>query len=206
MTGHKTKNFCKKGEKMQKLNTLKLEIAGLQEQIAALTSHTGELQKKRNEIVERVSEIDSKIKVTEKAQNKAVTRFARGEITEDSLDEYQSTLFSLNGKKKSLASAIEIIDKDFTDANKGLEPLQDLLKRKTQSAWELVRDIELAKASKLIRRAFYAGKRAGAGYMSRSGNPAGFVEEHVYGAAFHGVSDASLNEETQELVSENQLT
>jgi chromosome segregation ATPase len=191
---------------MEQLDTLKKEIAEVKNQISIVNGNIETLQKKHGEIAGKLSKIDAEVSAVEEKQKAAITRFARGEISEDDLDEFQVQLFTLKGKKKSFAGAIAVIDKDLEEARKTLEPSKDLLKRKTESAWRLVRDLELSKAAVFLRRAFVANGKSGASSGSKSGSTTGFCEHLVYDATFIGIDpEVVFRQATEDLSEEHQI-
>jgi hypothetical protein len=144
-----------------------------------------QLNVKHTEMSAKLADIDAALNVAEKEQQEAVVRYARGEITEEQLENYPVNISSLKEKRSVTAAALDVVEKDIAAAKVREKEISEQIRGQEAAAWRMIGEIELAKAAMFLRRAFAAFDKGGACPMA---DPVmrkkEFLRRQVYEATF----------------------
>jgi chromosome segregation ATPase len=148
-------------DRMVEFKGLKKELS---KEASALKEIDGEIERLNQKKVEfsgKLAALAADKTNAEKEQDGAVTRYAHGEITEEALDGYREAILSLEGKRKNMAAALVVVEKDLAAALERRKTCEEKQRDMDKQLWRLITDIEAAKLIPHLRRAFAAFKRAG---------------------------------------------
>jgi len=141
---------------MEELRKAQLAVTKEQAVLDEIGREVASIEKKHDEVSVKLSEVAGILLALEGDLDLAITQFARGEIGEDKLDELQTKVPQLQGKKKSFAAALEVIAADLTVARNREGAAENVCRARIQLLWKEVSRIELAKAAPFLRRAYAA--------------------------------------------------
>jgi chromosome segregation ATPase len=165
---------------MIKFAELKAEIDEQKARLEETEERITKLKNRRSEISAKIADLDAARSGVDSEQKKAVARFARDEIPEESLDKVQAELLTLDSRRKAFIDAIDVVDSDLAAAEAAFTQIKGLLKNKEETAWRIIADAELEKAASTLHRAFVASNKG----QSFAANPGDFLKKYVYDAVF----------------------
>lgn len=176
---------------MEQLEKIKMEITNEKQNLKKVEENIKQLELKRGEVSEKLSQFNADLTLAETKQKSSVTMYARGEISEDILDSTQDKVSLLSGKRNSFTAVLAVVDADILAAEQKKKEVLDQLKRREEFAWSLIVKNELSKAGVILRRAYAAKHKTGGLY---TGSDQNFIKDDVYEATFFGFAKETYNE------------
>lgn len=159
---------------------LKMEIDEQKLLLKETEGRITKLKQRRGDISAKIADMDITKSEVERKQKNAVAQFARDEITEESLNEFQAELSVLDGRRKAFVDAIDVVNADLAAAESVFAQTEELLNNKERSAWILISTAELAKVASTLHRAYVAKRKS----QTLNGGPMDFLRDCVYDATF----------------------
>jgi predicted nucleic acid-binding Zn-ribbon protein len=142
------------------LKALKKEIKADKETLLLHDEELRRLCDKKAEFQGKLTNIGTKITKAESDCTAAVSRYARGEITESELDGLQENLAQLQRKKLNITGALDVVEKDESAIVDKKNELRKTLKEKERRAWSCIYKIEIQNIAGPIGRAYVALDKA----------------------------------------------
>lgn len=145
----------------KKLDEMMHQISTKRSALAEVNSKIAEHELGQRNLTEKIEEVDKTSLALEEKKQSIITGFARGQAKDTAFNQVQSEMTLLAGKKESFIAALGQIETNLALANEESRELRLELSSSEGTAWGAISEIELAKAGRLIRRAFVAKSSSG---------------------------------------------
>lgn len=141
------------------LKTLKNEIKNHKDTLMELAAKHAKYHKKRDDFRKKLTALEERMKQANQANEGALLRFARGEISETELAHTQHETADLRRQRQNIMAALEIIETDDRALNDQRQITAAALQKTEERAWRLIADIESQSIAGSFARVYAAQLR-----------------------------------------------
>jgi len=165
----------KKDPQMEEIKALKKGLAPALEAVEKQKNDLATINSRKKEFSDSIASMNSEVGTLEKEQSEAVTRYAKGEVSGETLDGFQERISALQARKKNVSAALGIVEAEITKVQEKLDSARKALQEKENAIWGKIYENELGKAVPQLKRAFAAFQNRAKGRHWVSTDPHSFL-------------------------------